>query len=267
MKKIKSQNYFDKEMNIIEYIQDLSFFDINFSYSSIKLNYYFFTIWSKKKFNKWIDNSKDSVNPPDFYSDYYKVMLEVMRVDDYELNSNSPNALENKMVYELEKKRIENNMLTFSELGTKLFIIPDMRKVSNNDYKTYFNNFSRIVRKHINKINVYKTNNQKHKLCFLIFDESTGYIEPYSLEEYNNVQPYQAITVRLHQFWRDKNLIDVFINEDIDYVLWCTPFKNIAEIGKINPYLTLIDVRKYKKKYYKYVIEYSEETLRTQEKF
>ena len=38
MAKIKPQNYFDKEINIIEFVQDISLFDINFRYSSLKLN-------------------------------------------------------------------------------------------------------------------------------------------------------------------------------------------------------------------------------------
>lgn len=80
---------------------------------------------------------------------------------------------------------------------------------------------------------------------------------------YENLQPGNQLKCKLHYHWLDRNLIDIFIDEDIEYIIWVTPNKNIPGNSFWIPNITLIDVKKYKEKFYNDTILYSQETLRS----
>lgn len=258
-------NFFDKESNIIEWMQGTSIKDVCFTFSTISCFLFYLSIRLPILYQYWIDNSGEIKAPPDFYSDKYRFMLEVMRVDDYKLGGKSPNALETKLVYELNLERKRNNLPTFDEDNIKLIVLPDMSKASINNYDVYVSNFSRIVKKHVDKINIYRSNHENYKLCFFIFDESTCYGEPFFLDEYEKKHAGDSMLVNLHLFWLDRNLIDVFIDADIEYVFWFAPFKNLPGNPRF-PSLFLIDVKKYKKKFYSKTRQYSSASVKTLEK-
>lgn len=131
----------------------------------------------------------------------------------------------------------------------------------------YIENFNRTVGKHIKKIPNYRKNHPNYKLEFVVFDESTGYIIPQNSNEYEKIKYGDSICASLHYHWLDKNMVNVFINEDIEYVIWVTPFKNIPENGCLIPSIILIDVKKYKKRFYKRTIDYTNQFVTSIEKF
>lgn len=130
-------NYYDKEINILNYVRLCNTNEIVKVFSSWKLNYLLHSLKNEKMFRKWIDSSGEIKLPPDFYNDKLKLMLEIMRVDDYLNNKNCPNALETKLIKELENARREKYLQTFEEQNIDLLVIPDMKEASANNYELY----------------------------------------------------------------------------------------------------------------------------------
>lgn len=168
----------------------------------------------------WIDSSGKNQLPPDFYNEKEKVMMEVMRVDDhgYRKHGKTVNPTyrkENEIRKELEEKGFD-----------KLF--PNAKLIANVDsglptkedhnYKYYYNNFKRTIEKHRDNINNYRKNHKNYKLIFFVYDESSAYIDA---ESTNEISAYG----RLHLYFFDKRFVECFQNEDIDYLVWMTPYK------------------------------------------
>ena len=168
----------------------------------------------------WIDSSGKDQPPPDFYNEKEKVMMEVMRVDDhgYRKHGKTVNPTyrkENEIRKELEEKGFD-----------KLF--PNAKLIANvnsglptkedHNYKYYYNNFKRTIEKHRDNINNYRENHKNYKLIFFVYDESSAYIDA---ESTNEISVYG----RLHLYFFDKRFVECFKNEDIDYLVWMTPYK------------------------------------------
>ena len=234
-------NYFDNEENVIEHLQLTSCKEILFINRTVGAQKFFSSIYDPKAFSNWINSSGKDAPPPDFYSDKYKYMLEVMRIDDYIIGYNSPNTLESSFIKKVDEERRQNGLPTIQESNIKLLYIPDMSKASNNGYSTYIDNFKRIVQKHINKIKIYQKNHPGYKLGFLIFDESPGYL---NVEDKNiELKAGEKVYGYRHFYFWDKNLVEVFMNADIDYVIWATPYKNIAANPRIYPKICVFDLK------------------------
>lgn len=245
-------NRFDDEKEIIHFIQKLDNKKLINIFSSIRARKFYKSLHNRKIFENWIDNSGKNQIPPDFYSDKYKYMLEVMQVDDYELGSNSPNALESKMYKEMINQIGINRFNDLKDNCTFLFV-PNLNNSSKHGYDIYLNNFKRVVENHNNKVKDYKLNHPGYKLGFLIFDESTGYIVPH--QDTNDLKHGDGVLCSAHYFWLDKRFLDILIKCDVDYIIWITPFKNIEQNREIFPYGSIIDVKKlkiYENKFLKY---------------
>ena len=168
----------------------------------------------------WIDSSGKDQLPPDFYNEKEKVMMEVMRVDDHGYRKpgktvNPTYRRENKIRKELEEKGWDKICP-----NAKLHIIADTGLLTEEDhnYEYYYNNFKWIIKKHCNNIKNYRENHKGYKLIFFIFDESSAYIDAKSV---NGINVYG----RLHLYFFDKRFVECFQNEDIDYLVWMTPYK------------------------------------------
>ena len=77
-----------------------------------------------KKYKDWIDSSSKKDLPPDFYSDKYKIMMEIMSINDVEYND--------------DNKTINEQMKRQHELLSNIF---------GNDYKKEGNDLSIIMGK------------------------------------------------------------------------------------------------------------------------
>lgn len=251
-------NYFDNEENIIEHLQQTSHRDVLFVNRTLDVQKFFSSLHNPKSFTNWINSSGKDVQPPDFYSDKYKYMLEVMRIDDYIIGRNSPNALESLFISRVDEERRQNGLPTIQESNIKLLYIPDMSMASDNGCSIYIDNFKRIVQKHINKIKTYRKNHPGYKLGFLIFDESPGYLKVENKKiELKTGEPVNGYC---HFYFRDKNLVEIFMNADIDFVIWATPYKNMACNPFIYPQVVVFDL-KHRGKWKKKLITYNENEL------
>lgn len=118
----------------------------------------------------WINSSSKSDPPPDFHNDKHKIMLEVMRIDDCANKVNGKKidnsfAKSNKMAYKLLGENYKK------DINGYLFTIPDTNNSTEFNFKSYLNNFKRVLLKHSNHVQDYHKNYPKCKTTvFLVCD-------------------------------------------------------------------------------------------------
>ncbi len=257
-------NYFDNETNIIELLQQTNSRMINFVNPTYEGKKFFLSLYREKEFGNWTNSSAKDVPPPDFYSEKYKYMLEVMRVDDYVIGSSSPNALESKFIKKADDMRKENGLPSVRESNITMLVIPDMSNASENNYEIYVENFKRIVDKHLQKIDGYCKNHPGYKLGFLIFDESPGYMQVEKF--YAGTKPGDKVKGNLHFGFRDRKFVEVFLHHDLDFVIWMTPYKNMPHNPKTYREINILDLKK-KDGWKKNIIEYDVEKMYCMERW
>lgn len=179
----------------------------------------------------WVDNSSKSAPPPDFYNNKERLMMEVMRVDDYtfEENGRIKNPT-NQKARRLEKELKDMGVLDLNP-EMKLFINTrsDLPGEKDHNYVFYKDNFKRVIEKHIAKIPLYCKNHPGKKLIFYIFDESSMYCE---VEEKNKtITPGEMFAGIPHRWYGDKTFVNIFKESGIDYLIWFTPYKNLNTAG------------------------------------
>lgn len=143
------------------------------------------------------------------------------------------------------------------ELNIDVLVNPDMSKASDNNYKTYVENFNRIVNKHLHKIDTYRNNHPGYKLGFLIFDEAPGYIQVKNIDK--NINMKKGAIGKLHFPFRDQNLMKNIVDADLDFVIWMTPFKNFPPNPPVYPKICVIDLKKFRRKVK--LLDYDEERV------
>ena len=220
-------NYFDKESNVIEHFQTTCHGII---FNSIESIFIVNKVLKSRHWKNWVNNSKKSDPPPDFYSDKYKLMMEVMRVDDHtkKLKSgklyNATNVAESKIYSELKAKGIEDGVN-----GNKVIVISHSNLPTEEDhnYKFYLSSFKRVLEKHNSRISLYKKNHPKHKCVFLIIDESCAYAQAHSIEELpTELIPGTPFRAEIHEHFHDGAFIDILKEINVDFVIWFSPYKH-----------------------------------------
>lgn len=250
----------DSEIDIINYLQNLDNSEICFPVESSEAIRILETIHSKEKWGKWRDSSGKSDPPPDFYSVEYRLMMDVMRVNDTERKNKKGKLLNPTIMHERElyqelqvcgiiDKYPNANVFTIGDTGLSSF--------EDHNYVFYRKNFARVINKHVASIPMYQRNHPNYKTIFLVYDESTGYILLG-----NGIPPNarfhegQLILGKPHYFFADKEFLECFYNKGIDYLFWLAPYKLIQTSDKplILPRLTVFDLSKKAPK----TIEYDE---------
>lgn len=197
----------------------------------------------------WINSSAKDATPPDFFNEKDKLMLEVMRVNDSEFDDNgkiiNPEAkADRKLANELSKdfqEKINNGeimLIAISDTG--------LSTNENHGYKRYVDSLNRTLIKHIKHINNYRKNHKGYKLIFYIYDESRAYGESINQDNEFIYKEGDIIQIKKpHICFLDEKMLDVFINQDIDYVIWYTPYKkyNILNPAIEVPKLCLYDIK------------------------
>lgn len=241
-------NRYDKEERIINDFQNLKIKEIGLYPLNFKNLWLYGCIHNKRKWRTWIDTSAKNEPPPDFYNDKLKLMMDVMRIDDYTYIDkkgrviNRHNERESKLIEKLTSK---NESLNRIIKEGNLFIIPDsgLRGYEDHNYNFYVNSFKRVVSKHIKKIDKYKKNHPGFKTIFFIFDESTPYMKLIDCEVPQ--KPADLMNGDLHQWWRDSNMLNVIKDSNIDYLIWMTPYKLFNSIDKVRyPLAMMYEVSK-----------------------
>ena len=254
-------NYYDKENRIIECLQNTSLRNIRFVNFSAGLFRFCLSLYAPFMYRYWTDNSGKNNTPPDFYSDEYKYMLEVMRFDDYEPGSNNPNAIESKRIKAINDERRKNGLNLFDNEHLVLYLNPDISMSSLNNFDIYYANFCRVTNNHNSKCDAYRSAHPGYKLGFLLFDESPAYGE--TKDKYIGT-PYAGDLVGPLRYVYTpyvRKFFDQLMLLNVNYVIWVTPFKQLPTFdsrGIINAYA--IDIDKAKKKQVK-SINYDENKI------
>ena len=229
-------NFYD-ESQIISNLQDVD------TSSVLRINdledegNIFQSIADPEQWDLWHNSSGRGDPPPDFYCDSQNLMLEVMRVDDHAFVSkkgkvvNPYKAKETALFQELKEKG-------FLDIGGKdlqVFINADTGLPTEEDhnYSFYMNNFKRVVETHKKKIRKYNENHPGYKMVFLVFDESSTYLET-DHPRPKIVLKGQKIYGKRHFHFLDSAFLKTFIQSEIDYLIWYTPYKFMeTENGEI----------------------------------
>lgn len=226
----------DKEKDIIEYLQILyeaglqrvAIFPMPVSKNS-KVENIVDKVCNMKEWVNWIDSSGKSAPPPDFYSDKYELMMDVMRVNDHEQKGKKGKLHNPTMAHErgMYKELVKSGVVKLSP-NAKVFPIGNTKlpTYADHNYNLYLKCFRRVISKHVDSIPLYRKNHPGYKVIFLVFDESTAYFESdVIIDTKKQYKKGDGFVGRPHLFYLDEAFLNVFINKGIDYLFWYTPYK------------------------------------------
>ena len=224
----------DKETDFIQSFQDIDDSEVFFPFESDVAIDIYQKIHSKEKWSKWIDSSGKSDPPPDFYSNDYKLMMDVMRVNDHEHKGKKGKLYNPSMSHEKQMLReLEEAGVLKQFPNAKVYLNGDTQLPTYEDhnYDLYLKCFCRVIKKHIESIPLYKKNHPGCKVLFFVFDESSAYFESSSSidrqEECVENHIYSGIP---HLFFEDEAFLEVFIDKGIDFLLWFAPYKRFENL-------------------------------------
>lgn len=243
----KYLNQFNDESKIIEYLQteDLihrePFIFPNRNNKQLKMKEILDCIINKNIFNdNWIDNSKNTNNPPDYYSNSLRLMMDVMRFNDFEVVEND----------KVKNPQLQHESKSFKELKEKgiMDMFPNANLFVNlntgvpSSYENYIKSFKRVIAKHDDSFAEYKKNHPNFKLVYLLFDESEYiYYENYE-EDLMGLNRLRE-NVNIHYHYLDINFISVIKKSKADYVIWFAPYKQNAKWGDFLEQISIFDVK------------------------
>ena len=191
-------------------------------------------VCNKDKWARWTDSSGKSDPPPDFYSDEYKLMMDVMRVNDHEQKGKKGKLHNPSMAHEKEMyKELEQAGIIEQFPDAKVFLsgCTQLPTYEDHNYDLYRKHFKRVVSDHIDSIPLYKSNHPGYKVIFFIFDESSAYFEaelpPDTKKQFSKGE---KIAGQPHVFFWDEAFLDAFVDKGIDYLFWYTPYKLFEHI-------------------------------------
>lgn len=223
-------NYFDNENKIIEWFQNVEPSSVYFPIETNELVSLFESIHNEEKWKRWINSSRKSDPPPDFYCNELKLMMDVMRVDDHTYRNkkgkfiNPTNARESRMQKELQESGILNLFPNVKNVICNA--VTDLPTEQDHNFKFYKNNFARAIDDHKSKIDLYKKNHPGYKIIFFILDESSAYFE-IAENVKPNIKKGEIAQGRPHIHFLDRQFLQVIDHSEIDYLIWYAPYKMI----------------------------------------
>lgn len=201
-----------------------------------------------KNLNKFTENNKHDALPPDFYSNEFSCMFDVMRINDSEIRkSYNPVKMRERQA---EKDIKESNILNAIDSNPIIFINSE----SNNNEHTlnnYIKNSNRVISEHIKKIDIWKSEhpNIDHK-GLLIFDETESYFEGHVQHAYADQYIFAWDANKplvLHKPWMDATFIKKAYDSDLDFIIWFCPYKSHGALWQQTHYdypdLVILDTR------------------------
>ena len=238
---------FDNEATVIEMLKDVPKRNIALFGSVVYCAKLYLRLTCSFK-KHWIDSSRKSDPPPDFYDPKHKLMMEVMRIDDHAFTDKKGHVHNEALRHEGELYRRFFKDIDREDL--RIFIIPDTQLSSKDDHNfaRYIANFERVFKKHEDKIDLYKTNHPGFKTIFFIFDESSAYRQAPNKKVLKNAKEGQVGIGMPHLFCYDKRFVDIIKESKVDYVVWFAPWKlDRSVVGNVPlPKCAIYEVKKIK---------------------
>lgn len=245
-------NFFDNEQRIIENFQFVLAQEVFFPLQTEDAISVFDAIHNKDSWQYWKNNSGKADPPPDFFSEKFNMMMEVMRVDDH-AHYNEKGVLVNPVNQResILQKELRQNFLSrdpkfdFSTLNIRVNALSGLPTNEDHNYHFYCDNFKRVLDNHTESIPIYKSNHPDKKLIFFVFDESTGYlITDEDTAKRNLVAGEHFFAYPMWHFF-DNKFVNVFRHSGIDYLIWYTPYKMFHGCPIQPPKVCVFDVKNY----------------------
>ena len=252
--------FLDNEINIINSILDgLDDFNV-LQYNSNSFTKKIFRYI--QNLDKFVENNNHDSLPPDFYSDEFSCMFDVMRINDSEDENNKSCNPVKKRERILENDIKKTGILDEVSSSSNLFISSENNNDSEHTLKKYIKNCDRVMSKHIKKINIWESEHPfiKHK-GLLIYDETECYFE--GQIRHINADNYLFMWDRnkplvLHKPWMDSSFIKKAYDSDLDFIIWCCPYKSnsslLEQMHCDYPDLVILDTRFPRENYVQYDI-------------
>lgn len=201
-------------------------------YNSICFN------WS----NWTINNSKASF-PPDYFSDKYKIMFDVLRINDSEKKKNYNPILSKER--KIEKEFLERmNIPLDAHIFSLILAEPDEPYDNAHNYSQYVKMSNRVIQKHIDKIKLCKETHSGFKMGYLICDETCTYIEKIVSNKAKKDKK-RLIIGNIHSPFYDKNFMSKLTTNSVDFVIWYSPNKYSYNNRKHFPKVCFIDLQNF----------------------
>ena len=244
-------NFFDNEDRIIEWLQEtVAYKGYSVLQESFELTQFYQSIFEASAWREWHNSAGKGAPPPDYYNTKLGVMMEVIRIDDHgHVGENGKyinpvNKKESQIQKELRKHMDCSDAYIFVNART------DLSTLEDHNYSFYKENFVRTVKKHAENISLYKSNHPDFKLAFLVFDESSAYIEtddPMIISQGKIAKGQPIFGRRYHYPVLDNNFMSIFKDYPVDYLIIFAPFKSYfsQSVDQEYPHVCVVDLSKY----------------------
>ena len=242
-------NYFDNELNILEWFKPIPGEKIYVPYENqICLDLYC-SLTIEEDFSKWMNSSGKSDPPPDFYNPSMRMMMDVMRIDDHGRIDEKGKVINliNQRESIIQKELREGGFLDHFPNLQSVFVnaVTQLSGKEDHNYDYYLNNFRRTVEKHKRSIPLYRKNHPDYSVVFFVFDESSGYVVAENEEQaQHSFNVGEEFYCRPYLHFDDKQFVKSFVNSDIDYVIWFSPFKHFETNMPELPRACIYDVKR-----------------------
>lgn len=196
-----------------------------------------------------ITNNGHDMLPPDYYSEEYGMMFDVMCINDSEQRKHYNPV-------KMRERKAEKEILTM--LGDcvtsdrMIICASETNDISEHTYKSYCKNCQRVVNKHVKKIPIWtKEHPNIRQKGLLICDETEAYFEGVSFPSGHSdpgkswVRGMVEGTV-FHYPWLDRKFVQRIYESPVDFVVWFAPYKPFGYPRIRNmfyPELVIIDTR------------------------
>jgi len=235
-------NYLDDECEVIRHFQEIECSSVFFPVETVGAIDCFEKIHDIDNWDKWVNTSGKADSPPDFYSNEFKYMMDVMRVDDHAfINKKGKLVNPTNMKESVIQKELVNSGLLQSFPNAKIIVNPDTKLATHDDhnYGFYRDNFLRTIEHHKTKIKMYRKNHSQFKLVFFVMDESSAYFE--KIENHNEgiiMKNEDLVGGKPHLHFWDEDFLESIEGTDIDYLVWYSPYKLLRS------YMGILDLPK-----------------------
>lgn len=183
--------------------------------------------------NKFTENNGHDALPPDFYSDEFSCMFDVMRINDSEIKKsyNPVKIRERKIEKEIKQSGLFNPNST-------LFISSESDDEKEHTLQNYVRNCNRVMSEHIKKIDIWQIEHPDIKYKgLLVFDETNCYFEGKAVHVFENQYLFmwdKNKPLMLHKPWMHECFVKDAYESDLDFIIWFCPYKSH---GKVCEYL------------------------------
>lgn len=233
---------YDNEIEIIKLFQDVQSSEVLLlPEGNDECEQVFLAVNQEDQWSRWKDTSGKADPPPDFYSDEFGLMMDVMRIDDHgHIGKNGKSIVNPTLQRETEVTRELSDKGIFKIFpNAKPILIVDTGLPTDEDhnYAFYRDNFVRTIEAHKKKIPQYQKNHPGYKTVFFVFDEASPYFEAKNKPTHRKIgdiaQGYP------HLWFRDQAFINAIEGSQIDYLIWYTPYKHCTLFDALGKQLEL----------------------------